>query len=98
MSKIRYLTKGELQEANRQALNGGGRAVAPEYIQGLPDNFRYPVFFTIPWERHGWVRCQVGTGASPAVDDYTPIVIDVPNAIYENLGVVEVSADEEVKQ
>jgi hypothetical protein len=32
------------------------------------------------------------------VDDYTPIVIDVPNAIYENLGVVEVSADEEVKQ
>ena len=87
-SELRYFMKGELQEANRQAIRSGCRAVEPEYIEGLPDNLRYPVFFVLPWERHGWVRCQVGTGRLGG--EYTPLFLDVPQGIYENLDVVEV--------
>ena len=93
----RYLSKAELQEANRRAIEAGGRAVEPEYIEGLPDGLRYPIFFELRWERHGWVRCQVGTGTCLNPDDYTPVFLDVPQGIYENLGVVDVPVDEGVK-
>ena len=94
---VRYLSKGELKEANRRAIQSGGRAVEPEYIERLPDAFRYPVFFELPWERHGWVRCEIGTGTSPSADDYTPVWVDVPALIYDHLGTVEVAVDEETK-
>ena len=93
-TSCRYLTKGELKEANRRAIKAGGRAIEPEYVDGLPDDLRYPIFFELPWERHGWVRCQVGTGIPGK--DYTPLFIDVPQKIYDNLGVVKVAVDEEV--
>lgn len=92
MSTLKYLTKGELQEANRLAIKCGGWAVEPEYIEGLADNLRYPIFFQLPWERHGWVRCQIGTG-DPATGEYTPMFVDVPQVMYENLGVVEVAEE-----
>jgi hypothetical protein len=93
MKKIRYLSKGELQESNRRAIKAGCRSLKPEYIDGLPEAYRYPIFFELPWERHGWVRCQVGTGVPS--QDYTPVFLDVPQIIYENLGVMDVSVDEE---
>jgi hypothetical protein len=96
MRTFKYLTKGELEEANRQAIKAGSRAIALEYIQGLPENFKYPIFFTLPWERHGWVRCQVGTGSCLNAEDYTPVFIDVPRELYESLGVVEIPEDEAV--
>ena len=95
-TSYRYLSKGELQEANRRAIEAGCRAVEPEYIEELPDALRYPIFFEFPWERHGWVRCQVGTGVPG--QDYTPLVIDVPQIIYESLDVVDVPVDAEVQQ
>lgn len=96
MTKIRCLTKGELQEANRQAIKAGCRAIDPAYAERLPEGLRYPVFFTLPWERHGWVRCQIGTATSIPAQDYTPVIIDVPQAIYDDLTSVEVPDDVEV--
>lgn len=90
MTMIKCFTKGELQEANRQAIKDGCRAIDPAYAERLPESHRYPVFFTLPWERHNWVRCQVGTATSIQADDYTPVIIDVPQAIYDNLISVEV--------
>lgn len=61
MTKIKYLTKGELEEANRLAIKARCTAIETTYLEELPDACRYPVLFTLPWERHGWVRCQIGT-------------------------------------
>ena len=93
MRDVRYFTKVELKKANRQAIEAGGRAIEPEYVDGLSDTFRYPIFFAMPWERHGWVRCQVGTGVPG--HDYTPLFIDVPQEMYEKLGAIEMPVDEE---
>lgn len=89
MTMVRILTKGELQEANRQAIKAGCRAIDPAYAERLPERHRYPVFFSLPWERHDWVRCHVGTATSIQADDYTPVIIDVPQEIYDNLISVE---------
>lgn len=94
--EIKYLTKSELLEANRRAIEAGHRAIDPIYAEQLIEGFRYPVFMTLPWERHGWVRCQIGTATSIPANDYTPVLLDVPLTIYENLGSVE--AKEEVTQ
>jgi hypothetical protein len=88
----KYLSKGELEEANKRSIDAGCRAVKPEYLDRLPDNYKYPIVFTLPWERNGWIRCQVITGA-----DSEPIFLDIPQIIYENLGTVEVPVDEEVQ-
>lgn len=95
MTMVRCLTKSELKEANRQAIKAGCRAIDPAYAERLPDRHRYPVLFTIPWERHDWVRCHVGTATSIQADDYTPVLIDVPKAIYGNL--ISVEVHEEMK-
>ncbi|MDY0170316.1 MAG: hypothetical protein RBS80_27475, partial [Thermoguttaceae bacterium] len=87
-----YLGKGELKEANRRSKESAGRWIDPEYVERLPDDLRYPIFFTLPWERHGWVRCQVGTATVANGEDYVPVWLDVPQSMYENLGEVEVPA------
>jgi hypothetical protein len=91
---MRYFTKVELQEANRQAIEAGCRAVKPEYVDVLSADLKFPIFLEFPFERHGWVRCQIGTGIPGK--EYTPLFIDVPQAIYDNLGVVDVPVNEEV--
>jgi len=98
MTMIKCLTKGELQEANRQARKAGCRAIDPACAERLPERYRYPVFITLPWERHDWVRCQVGTATSIQADDYTPVIIDVPQAIYDTLISVEVHEEMEATQ
>jgi hypothetical protein len=98
MTMIRILTKGELQEANRQAIKAGCRAIDPAYAERLPERYRYPVLFTIPWERHDWVRCHVGTATSIQADDHTPVLIDVPKAIYDKLISVEVREEMKATQ
>ena len=87
--------KGELQEANRQAIKAGGRAIEPDYIDGLAANLRFPIFFELPWERHGFVRCQIGTGVPG--EEYIPLFIDVPLAIYDHLSVIHIPVEEEVQ-
>jgi hypothetical protein len=93
--KVRVLYKGEMMASNRRAIKAGCRAIEPEYIEQLPDDLRHPIFFTLPWERHGWVRCQVGTATSPTADNYMPVWLDVPRDIYDHLSVIEVPVDEE---
>jgi hypothetical protein len=95
--ECKYLCKAELREANRQAIKAGCNSIEPDYIEKLPDDCRFPVFFKLPWERHGWVRCQVGTASDAHATDYMPLWLDVPAGIYENLGTVEVPVDEEDK-
>ena len=94
----KYMSKAELQEANRRAIKAGGRAIEPSYVERLPDAGRFPVLFTIPWERHGWVRCQIGTATDSMARDYTPVMLDVPNVIFRNLSSIEVGEAEEVGQ
>lgn len=98
MTAIRYFTKGELEEANRRAIKAGFRAVEATYLKQLPDACRYPVVFTLPWERHGWVRCQIGTARNKSAEQYTLIVLDVPHEIFENLASIEVPDNMEVRQ
>lgn len=95
---IKYLTKSELLEANRRAIEAGYRAIDPIYAEQLIEGFRYPVFMTLPWERHGWVRCQIGTATSIPAHDYKPVFVDVPQSIFDNLSSVEVPEDIEVTQ
>lgn len=90
MFEIRYLLKGELEEANRQALKGGGRAIEPSYVQKLPADCRYPILREIPWERHGWVRCEIGTASAANGEDYRAVWLDVPQRIHSNLSTMEV--------
>ena len=93
--KCTILYKAELQEANRQALKAGGRAIEPDYVEKLPNDCRFPVFFKLPLER-GWVRCQIGTARDVHATDYMPLWLDVPPQIYNNLTTIEVPVDEEV--
>jgi hypothetical protein len=95
---VKCLSKGELRKANRRAIKSGCRAIDPSYIKQLPTTLRYPVFFTIPWERHGWVRCHVGTATDAAATDYRPLWLDVPQEIYDNLTSIEVNNNMEVTQ
>jgi len=85
---VKCLSKRELKEANRRAERSAGRWIDPEYVEQLPDDLRYPIFFTLPWERHGWVRCQVGTATTAKAEDYVPVWLDVPQFMYDNLGEV----------
>ena len=74
----------------------GGRAIESEYIKKLPGNCKYPVVFTLPWERQGWVRCEIGTALSGSGEGYVPVWLDVPRDIYDNLGTFEVPVDKGV--
>ena len=82
---LKYLSKNELSKANRQAIKAGCRAIDPAYVERLPEGLHYPVFVTIPWERHGWVRCNVGTATDVAATDFTLVWLDVPQDIYDSL-------------
>lgn len=95
---IKYLTKGELEVANRLALKAKCNAIDPAYVEQLPSDMRYPVFFAMPWERPGWVRCQIGTATAIPADDYVPLLLDVPNSMYDKLGTVEVVVDDELAE
>lgn len=95
-TQYKCLSKAELHEANRQAIKAGGRAIDPDYVGRLPEGLRFPVVFMLPWERRGWVRCQIGTATSIAAQDYMPVWLDVPQSIYDNLSSVEVQDNMEV--
>lgn len=95
--EFKYLSWGDLDHANRRAKRAKCNSIDPEYVLGLPKEFRYPIFFTLPYERQGWVRCQVGTGVSGAASDYVPCLLDVPQDIFDHLGIVVVE-DEEVPE
>lgn len=85
MLRIKYLSKCELEQANRRASKGDGRSIDPEYVEKLPENCRYPIFVALPWERQGWVRCQIGTSTTAKAEDYVPVWLDVPQFLYDNL-------------
>jgi hypothetical protein len=89
----KWLSKWELKEANRRAAKSAGRSIDPEYVEQLPDDLRYPIFFTLPWERHGWVRCEVGTGTTAKAEDYMAVWLDVPQFLYDNLSEITVPAE-----
>ena len=98
MTHVKYFSKSELRKANRRATKAGCRAIDPTYIEQLPEGLRYPVYFTLPWERHGWVRCQIGTATCIPPHDLTPVFIDIQQASYDKLPSIEVQEDEEVTQ
>ena len=93
--KCKILYKGELKEANRQAIKAGCNAIDPEYLDRLP-NMRYPITFTLPWELHGWVRCQVLTATGPKAEDFGSVQLDVPEVIFSILSEIEFPVDKEV--
>jgi hypothetical protein len=92
--KYKYLTKWQLEQANQQAIAACCNAIDPSYIERLPDGCKYPVFFRLPWERRGWVRCQIGTATCLPAEDYTPVLLDVPQAMFDELPTVEVQVEE----
>ncbi len=95
--EFKYLSWAELDYANRRAKRAKCNSIDPEYVLGLPKDFRYPIFFTLPYERHGWVRCHVGTGTSGTASDYIPCLLDVPQVMYDHLGSIVVE-DEQVPE
>jgi hypothetical protein len=92
----KFLTKAQLERANKRAIKAGCNAIEPTYVDQLPDGVRFPIFFCLPWERHGWVRCQIGTAQDKVGHDYIPVWLDVPNDIYDDLASVNVTEVEEV--
>lgn len=92
--EMKFLTLEEFQEANRRAIRAKCNSIDSEYVKTLPGHFRYPIFFTLPYERQGWVRCQVGTCVSGTESDYVPCLLDVPQDIFDGLGNLVVDDDE----
>jgi hypothetical protein len=93
--ELKYLSWGELDHANRRAIRAKCNSIDPEYVLALPKDYRYPIYFTLPYERQGWVRCHVGTGVSSTASDYVPCLLDVPQEMYDRLAIIVVE-DEEV--
>lgn len=87
--KVKCFTKSELRLANNCAIKGKCNAIDPERIKQLPNDLLYPVVFALPWERHGWVRCQVGTATMRTGGDYEPVCLDVPTGVFEGLQVMD---------
>ncbi len=81
---MKYFDKSELAESNRQAIESCCTAIDPDYMERLPRDDVYPIYSTLPCERDGWVRCQIGTGMAGE-----ELCMDVPQAIYENLSSIE---------
>ena len=95
-TKCKILYIGELKEANRRAIQAGRNAIEPDYLERLPNDMRYPVMFTLPWEeRPGWVRCLIGTAVSLKAEDYVPLLLDVPRWMYDNLSEIDIPSNEE---
>ena len=92
---MKFLTWGELQEANRRAIRAKCSSIDPEYVLTLPREFHFPIFFALPHERHGWMRCRVCTGVSSAESDYTPCLLDVPQCMYDCLGLIVVMVEDD---
>ncbi len=88
--KTKIFNKTALVEANQRAIAAGLRAIEPSRLEQMPDDMRYPVVFTLPWERPGWVRCQIGTATTPTGEDYQPVWLDVPTDLYEGMAVIDV--------
>ncbi len=98
IERYKYFTKRELMEANQRAIEAGCNSITLEYVATLPDSWKYPVIFQMPRERHGWVRCQVGTASSMPARDYLPVFLDVPQALYEALSIIEVQTEKEIEE
>ena len=92
--KTKIFDKAVLVEANQQALAAGLRAIEPSRLEQMPDDMRFPVVFTLPWERHGWVRCQIGTATTSTGEDYQQVWLDVPSGLYEGLTDIDVPVAE----
>ena len=86
---MKYFDKTELAVSNRQAIESCCTAIDQDYMERLPDDL-YPIYSTLPSERDGWVRCQVGTATAGE-----EMCMDVPQAIYEGLSFIEDEEDEE---
>lgn len=84
MMQSRYFTKAALIAANKAAMKGRGKHIDPEFLQSVPERFRFPVqALPVPQER-GWVRCWVTVGRNLS-DDIHHLLLDMPGDVYEGL-------------
>jgi hypothetical protein len=85
----KYFTKSALIAANNAAKNAGCNYIDPEFLNDVPDQFKFPVCpaLPIPMER-GWVRCVVTVGRNLS-DDVHHLLLDMPGEEYEMLPTVK---------
>jgi hypothetical protein len=90
-TEVRYLTKKKLVEVSEKAFAHGCNALKTEFLDGLPERFKYPVVKTLPWERPGWVRCLIETATCLPAEDLQCVSLDVPEDMFLDLPTMDVA-------
>ena len=97
MMDSKYLTKAKLIAANKRARKAGGNYIDPEFVELLPDRFRYPVCkaLFVPMEK-GWIRCWVTLGVDDPIvrENIHHLLVDMPAEVFEKLPII---ADKELE-
>ncbi len=85
---VRYFTKEQIEEAYNRGQKAGLRTIARGHIERLPRDTCFPIDFTLPPPRDGWVRCVVCAGIYAPGERDTLICVDVPQQMHDNLPTV----------
>lgn len=86
--EAKYLTKTKLIAVNKKAKKAGGNHIDPEFVELLPDRFKYPVCVALPIPiRIGWVRCWVTLGADDPVnrENIHSLLVDMRLEVFNKL-------------
>jgi len=80
----KYLTKATLVALNKKAEKAGGNYIAPEFVERLPVQLKYPVWMALPFAYpRGWIRCNVIVG--PDSDHLHTLLLDMPGEVFAKL-------------
>jgi hypothetical protein len=84
----KYLTKARLIAVNKKAKKAGGNYIDPEFVELLPERFKFPVCLALPFPmKMGWIRCWVTTGADEPVvrENIHTLLLDMPQEVFDHL-------------
>jgi len=85
--ETKYLTKAKLIALNNRAKKSGCNHIDPDFVERLPDRFKFPVV-EMPFGREkGWIRCGVTVGADDPIvkENVHFLMLDVRHEVFEKL-------------
>ena len=82
----KYLTKARLIAINIKAKIAGGNHIDPEFVELLPERFKYPVCVALHMD-NSWVRCWVTLGTDDPVvsENIHQLLVDMPYSVFDTL-------------
>lgn len=82
--QTRYLTKAKLVAVNNRARKNGGNHIDPDFVEMLPERFKYLAHQTPFGIEKGWIRCWVTAGTSVSENIHT-LLVDIRHDVFEKL-------------